>query len=304
METKKEGFFAKLKRGLAKTRDNVFAELFGMTPNERIDDEFFDDLEEALIIADVGVNTTEKIIERLRDELKQEKIKTKSEARESLKRIIADLMRADDELFNEGEDAVILIVGVNGVGKTTSIGKLAKYYKECGKKPMLAAGDTFRAAAAEQLTVWAERVDVPIVKHGEGADPAAVVFDAIASYKAKGRDMLICDTAGRLHNKKNLMIELSKIRRVIDRELPNAKCEVLLVIDATTGQNAIAQAKAFGESVGLTGIIVTKLDGTAKGGVAIAVKEELGIPVRFIGVGEGADDMHPFDAEQFADAII
>ena len=304
METKKEGFFAKLKRGLAKTRDNVFAELFGMTPNERIDDEFFDELEEALIIADVGVNTTEKIIERLRDELKQEKIKTKSEARESLKRIIADLMRADDELFNEGEGAVILIVGVNGVGKTTSIGKLAKYYKECGKKPMLAAGDTFRAAAAEQLTVWAERVDVPIVKHGEGADPAAVVFDAIASYKAKGRDMLICDTAGRLHNKKNLMSELSKIRRVIDRELPNAQCEVLLVIDATTGQNAIAQAKAFGESVGLTGIIVTKLDGTAKGGVAIAVKEELGIPVRFIGVGEGADDMHPFDAEQFADAII
>ena len=197
METKKEGFFAKLKRGLAKTRDNVFAELFGMAPNERIDDEFFDELEEALIIADVGVNTTEKIIERLRDELKQEKIKTKSEARESLKRIIADLMRADDELFNEGEGAVILIVGVNGVGKTTSIGKLAKYYKECGKKPMLAAGDTFRAAAAEQLTVWAERVDVPIVKHGEGADPAAVVFDAIASYKAKGRDMLICDTAGR-----------------------------------------------------------------------------------------------------------
>lgn len=304
METKKEGFFAKLKRGLAKTRDNVFAELFGMAPNERIDDEFFDELEEALIIADVGVNTTEKIIERLRDELKQEKIKTKSEARESLKRIIADLMRADDELFNEGEGAVILIVGVNGVGKTTSIGKLAKYYKECGKKPMLAAGDTFRAAAAEQLTVWAERVDVPIVKHGEGADPAAVVFDAIASYKAKGRDMLICDTAGRLHNKKNLMSELSKIRRVIDRELPNAKFEVLLVIDATTGQNAIAQAKAFGESAGLTGIIVTKLDGTAKGGVAIAVKEELGIPVRFIGVGEGADDMHPFDAEQFADAII
>lgn len=226
--------------------------------------------------------------------------------RKPIIRIIADAMRPDNAFLeaNDASGAILLIVGVNGVGKTTSIGKLASYYSDMGRKPIMAAADTFRAAAAEQLTIWAERTGTPIVKHGEGADPAAVVFDAIASYKAKGLDMLICDTAGRLHNKKNLMNELSKIRRVIDRELPGTPCEVLLVLDATTGQNAIAQAKAFGESAGLTGIIITKLDGTAKGGVAVAVKHELGLPVRFVGVGEGVCDLQPFDADEFARALI
>ncbi|MBQ3132340.1 MAG: signal recognition particle-docking protein FtsY, partial [Clostridia bacterium] len=206
--------------------------------------------------------------------------------------------------LQDARKAVILIVGVNGVGKTTSIGKIAAYYKAQGRDVMMAAADTFRAAAAEQLTVWAERAGTPIVKHGEGADPAAVVFDATASFKARNRDILLCDTAGRLHNKKNLMNELEKMRRVIDRELPGVPVEALMVLDATTGQNAIAQARAFGESAGLTGIILTKLDGTAKGGVAVAVKEELNIPVRFVGVGEGIDDMHPFDPEDYARALL
>ncbi|MBO4384080.1 MAG: signal recognition particle-docking protein FtsY [Clostridia bacterium] len=299
---KKNGLFQKLKQGLAKTRSSLLGFIFG--GDERITDEFYDELEDALIMADVGYDTTESILRELKAKLKDEKITEKAPAREALIGILTEYMETSVPFVDENGENVILIVGVNGVGKTTSIGKLAAMYKAEGRRPMLAAADTFRAAAAEQLTVWAERADVPIVKHGEGADPAAVVFDAIASFKAKRYDMLICDTAGRLHNKKNLMNELAKIRRVIDRELPGAHVEVLLVLDATTGQNAIAQAKAFGESCSLTGIILTKLDGTAKGGVCVAVKSELGLPVRFVGVGEGIDDLQPFEARSFAEALL
>lgn len=298
---KKQGFFAKLKQGLSKTRNALFDSIFG---EDRIDDEFYEELEEALVVSDMGMALSEGFIERLKAKNKEEKIKTRTEAKDALVGLIADEMRPDTDFLATGKKTVILIVGVNGVGKTTSIGKLAAHYSGEGKKVMLAAADTFRAAAAEQLTVWAERTGVPIVKHGEGADPAAVVFDAIASFKAKNLDMLICDTAGRLHNKKNLMNELAKMRRVIDRELPEAECEVLLVLDATTGQNAIMQAKAFAEASGLSGTVITKLDGTAKGGMAVAVKAELGLPVRFIGVGEGVNDLQPFDADEFARALI
>ncbi len=246
----------------------------------------------------------ETLLERLRAAVSAQKLRTQSEAREVLAGILADCMRPEQAFLPKDEPAVLLIVGVNGVGKTTSIGKMAAYFKTEGRRPMMAAADTFRAAAAEQLSVWAERAGVPIVKHGEGADPAAVVFDAIASFKAKGCDLLLCDTAGRLHNKKNLMSELEKIRRVIGRELPGVHTEVLLVLDATTGQNAIAQARVFGESAGLTGVVLTKLDGTAKGGMTVAIKEELGLPVRFVGVGEGIDDLQPFDPDAFARALI
>lgn len=300
---KKQGFFSKLKDGLRKTRDSLLGSLF-VENGEKIDDDFYDELEEAMIISDMGMTTTEKLLSRLRKELKEKGIHTRTEARKVMVNLLAEDMRPDDEFLFGVDKAVIMIVGVNGVGKTTSIGKLASMYKSEGKSIMLAAADTFRAAAAEQLTIWAERAGVPIVKHGEGADPAAVVFDSIASYKAKNCDILICDTAGRLHNKVNLMNELSKMRRVIDRELPGVPIEVLLVLDATTGQNAIAQAKVFGENAGLTGIILTKLDGTAKGGVVVAVKDELHLPVRFIGIGEGIDDLQPFDAEAFAQALI
>ncbi|MCR5611454.1 MAG: signal recognition particle-docking protein FtsY [Clostridiales bacterium] len=299
---KKPGFFQKLKEGLSKTRNNLLGLIFG--GEERITDEFYDELEDALIMADVGFETTDSILRELKAVIKDEKISEKSKAREALIGILTGYMETNVPFLDEKNDNVLLIVGVNGVGKTTSIGKLAAMYKAEGHRPMLAAADTFRAAAAEQLTVWAERADVPIIKHREGADPAAVVFDAIAAFRARKNDILICDTAGRLHNKKNLMNELAKIRRVIDRELPGAHIEVLLVLDATTGQNAIAQAKAFGESCSLTGIILTKLDGTAKGGVCVAVKSELGLPVRFVGVGEGIDDLQPFDARSFADALL
>ena len=300
---KKKGLFSKLKDGLKKTRDNIFGNLF-VESEEKIDDEFYDELEEAMIISDMGMATTEKLLGGLRTRLKADGIRKRSEAREVMIDLLADAMRNQDEFIPDTQPAVILIVGVNGVGKTTSIGKLASMYKQDGRNVLLAAGDTFRAAAAEQLTIWAERADVPIIKHNEGADPAAVVFDAIAAYKARKCDLLICDTAGRLHNKKNLMSELAKIRRVIERELPSVAVEVLLVLDATTGQNAIAQAKVFGENTGLTGIILTKLDGTAKGGVVVAVNDELHLPVRFVGVGEGIDDLQPFDAEAFAKALI
>lgn len=300
---KKPGLFAKLKQGLEKTRGGILGMIFGNSA-EKINDEFYEELEDGLIMADCGYETTEEILEKLRAVIKSEKISERGAAKEALVGILEEHMGTNEPFLVENGDNVILIVGVNGVGKTTSIGKLAAMYKAEGWRPMLAAADTFRAAAAEQLTVWAERADVPIIKHGEGADPAAVVFDAIASYKSKKYDLLICDTAGRLHNKKNLMNELAKIRRVIDRELPSAHVEVLLVLDATTGQNAIAQAKAFGESCGLTGIILTKLDGTAKGGVVVAVKKELGLPIRFVGVGESIDDLQPFDARAFAEALL
>lgn len=304
-DEKRRGIFDKLKQGLKKTRDSIFGGLFNaQSRDEKVDAEFFDELEEAMIISDMGVAAAQDIIERLRAELKANGIKTKSEARKTLIDIIAKTIESETEFLTGSGPAVILVVGVNGVGKTTTIGKLAHLYKEAGKSVILAAGDTFRAAAAEQLTVWAERSNVQIVKHSEGADPAAVVFDAISSFKAKKADVLICDTAGRLHNKVNLMNELSKMRRIIARELPDAQFESLLVLDATTGQNAIAQAKVFSENAGLTGIVLTKLDGTAKGGVIVAVKNELGLPVRFVGVGEGIDDLQPFDAQAFAEALI
>ena len=301
MEQKKS-FFEKLRSGLSKTRSTVFSGLFGDA--ERVNEAFFEELEEGMILADMGMETAEMLLERLRDVVKAEKITTRTAARDALIRLVADAVRPEKPLVADQGPAVLLIVGVNGVGKTTSIGKIAHCYKEQGRKPMLAAGDTFRAAAAEQLGEWARRADVPMVRHAEGADPSAVVFDAIASYRAKGCDLLICDTAGRLHNKANLMNELSKMRRVIGRELPDVPCETLLVLDATTGQNAVAQAKAFQESVPLSGLVLTKLDGTAKGGVVVAIAAELGLPVRFVGVGEQADDLQRFDPEAFARALF
>ena len=300
---KKEGFFSKLMGGLKKTRDTLFGGLF-VENGEKIDDEFYEELEEAMIISDMGMATTEKLLGQLRSKLRSEGVHTRTEAKQVMISLLADCMRPEDGFLDGVNKAVILVVGVNGVGKTTSIGKLAAMYKADGRSVMLAAGDTFRAAAAEQLTIWAERAGVPIVKHGEGADPAAVVFDAIASFKAKNCDILICDTAGRLHNKKNLMGELEKITRVIDRELPDADKEILLVLDATTGQNAIEQAKDFKEAVGVTGVALTKLDGTAKGGITIAVKDVTGVPVKLVGVGEGMDDLQYFEPDAFAKALV
>ena len=302
MEQKKITFFEKLKSGLSRTRDSVFSGLFHS--EERVNDEFFDELEEGMILADMGMETTQRLLEALRERVKLERITERAAAREALIRLVADAVRPKTPFFADQGPAVLLIVGVNGVGKTTSIGKIAYCYKQQGRRPMLAAGDTFRAAAAEQLGEWARRADVPMVRHGEGADPSAVVYDAIASSRAKGCDLLICDTAGRLHNKANLMNELSKMRRIISRELPEVPCETLLVLDATTGQNAVAQAQAFSQVTGLSGVILTKLDGTAKGGVVVAVAAALGIPVRFIGVGEQLDDLRPFDADAFAAALF
>ena len=298
----KTGIFQRLRQGLSKTRDGILATVF--SGRDGIDDDFFESLEEALIMADVGMKLTQVLLDELRARIKAERLTKATEARTALRSILAQHMRSEEEFLPETGPSVMLIVGVNGVGKTTSIGKLAHHYKQQGRRPMLAAADTFRAAAAEQLGIWAERAGVPMIRHGEGADPAAVVYDAIASFKAKNCDVLICDTAGRLHNKKNLMNELEKIRRVISRELPDAVCRVLLVLDATTGQNAIAQAKAFCDSAGLTDVVLTKLDGTAKGGMAIAVKDMIGLPVRFVGVGEGLDDLQPFDAEAFSAALL
>ncbi len=299
----KKSFFAKLTEGLAKTRDNIGGLFESVFSGTALDDDFYDELEEALIVADVGAKTTGEILTRLKAAVKEEKLTQPDEAREALRRVVSGIMSADTPFIGD-EKAVILIVGVNGVGKTTSIGKIAHYYKSQRRSVVLAAADTFRAAATEQLLEWGKRADVPVIKHGEGADPAAVVFDAIGSAKAKNRNLLICDTAGRLHNKKNLMDELSKIGRVIAREYPEARVETLLVLDATTGQNAVNQAKVFAESVPLSGIILTKLDGTAKGGVVIAIKQDTGIPVRFIGVGEALDDLQPFDPSDFAKALF
>ena len=294
-------FFSKLKEGLKKTRDTWFDSIFG---EDRISDEFYDELEESLILADMGVEASTGLVEQLKDRVKEQKLKNRSEAKDALVQLIAEQIAPKEPFMLDTQSGVILIVGVNGVGKTTSIGKIAHEYKSRGRKPMLAAADTFRAAAAEQLGIWAERAQVPMVRHQEGSDPAAVVFDAIASYKAKGCDLLIVDTAGRLHNKKNLMNELTKIRKVIDRELPGMPCQVLLVLDATTGQNAIAQALAFREASDLNGVILTKLDGTAKGGVVVNICNTLHVPVRFVGVGEGIDALKPFDAQDFAQALL
>lgn len=298
---KKQGFFEKLRAGLKKTRDNWFDSLFG---EDRITEEFYEELEAAMILADMGAATASELIEALKEQVKTRKLKTCADTKQALIELIAGRMETGAPFVPDTAPAALLIVGVNGVGKTTSIGKIAHDYAERGRRPMLAAADTFRAAAAEQLGDWAQRAGVPMVRHQEGSDPAAVVYDAIASYKAKGCDLLIVDTAGRLHNKKNLMNELAKIRKVIARELPELPCEVLLVLDGTTGQNAVAQAQAFQEACALTGVVLTKLDGTAKGGVVVNIVDTLHVPVRFIGVGEGIDDLKRFSAEEFARALL
>ena len=298
----KKPLFQKWKTGLGKTRTGLLARLFAS--KDGINEEFYEELEEALILADAGAAVTERLLDELQATIKAQKISDRAGARKALAGLIAKAVTTQKTFSADKGAAVVLIVGVNGVGKTTSIGKLANSYHEQGRKVMLAAADTFRAAAAEQLGEWAKRADVAMVRHNEGADPAAVVFDAIASYKAKGCDLLLCDTAGRLHNKANLMNELGKIRRVIARELPDIPCETLLVLDAVTGQNAVAQARAFAEVCQLDGVILTKLDGTAKGGVVISICETLKVPVRFVGVGEGIDDLQAFNAELFAEALL
>lgn len=298
-------FFDKLKAGLAKTKDALFGRVKDLFINMRtVDEDLFDELEEILITADVGVSATETILERLRYKVKADKITESELVYEELKAIIAEMIGDGDGLDLSTTPSVILVIGVNGVGKTTSIAKIANNLKSQGKKVVLAAADTFRAAAIDQLQIWADRVGVDIIKHAEGSDPAAVVYDAVNAAKAKKADVLIVDTAGRLHNKKNLMDELAKINRVISREAPDASRETLLVLDATTGQNAVIQAKEFKNAAEITGLVLTKLDGTAKGGIVISIKEELGIPVKYIGVGEKADDMQPFVAEEFIKALF
>lgn len=299
------GFFSKIGQGLKKTRDSlmnsVSSVLKGFT---RIDDELFEELEEILVMGDVGANTASRICAQLRDEVKQQGVTDPMEIRRLMRKIVADMLEGGQELTLNTKPSVILVIGVNGVGKTTTIGKMAANFKAKGKKVILGAADTFRAAAIEQLEVWADRADVDIVKHGQGADPAAVVFDTVSAAKARGADIVICDTAGRLHNKKHLMEELAKIGRVIDRELPDADKEVLLVVDATTGQNAVNQAREFKSAAGITGIVLTKLDGTARGGVVLAIREDLQVPVKFVGVGEGIDDLQPFDPAAFAAGLF
>ena len=297
--------FNNLKSGLTKTR-NALTDKINEALNlaVSIDDDLYEELEEILIMADIGMDTTMEIIEKLKDKIRKEKINDVELVRPALKSVIAEMMKAGSENDTNAEKEVILVIGVNGVGKTTSIGKLAAMNKAEGKKVLLAAADTFRAGAIDQLVVWSERAKVDIVKHGEGSDPAAVVFDAINASKSRGVDLLICDTAGRLHNKKNLMDELGKINRIIDRELSNAHKETLLVLDGTTGQNAVIQAKQFMEVCPIDGIILTKLDGTAKGGVVISIKNTLNIPVKYIGVGEGIEDLQAFEPESFVEALF
>ena len=299
------GFFDKLKAGLKKTKDALLKPVNDLFSSyDKVDEDFYDELCDLLIMADVGVETSDYLVNRLRETLKEKKIKETTLAREEFKAILADAVGDGGELNLGGDMPVILVIGVNGVGKTTSIGKITHCLKEQGRSIMLAAADTFRAAAAEQLAIWADRNNVPIIRQNEGADPAAVVFDAAGAAKKANVDTLIVDTAGRLHNKKNLIDELAKINRVIDRELPNATRETLLVLDASTGQNALIQAKEFGRAANITGLVLTKLDGTAKGGIILAIKRELGIPVKFIGVGEGIDDLRPFDPKDFIGAFF
>ena len=299
------GFFNKIAEGLKKTRDSMMGKVDALLNSfTKIDEDFFDELEESLIMGDVGAVTSARICENLRKKVKEEGLSDPASVKGALKEIIAQMLAGDEALNLSTKPSIILVIGVNGVGKTTTIGKLAHNLHEDGKKVLLAAADTFRAAAIDQLQIWADRAGVDLVKHGEGSDPAAVVFDAINAGKARGCDVVICDTAGRLHNKKNLMDELSKIARVIDREAPGSAKEVLLVLDATTGQNALNQAKLFQEAAGLTGIILTKLDGTARGGVVIGIKEELNIPIKYIGVGEQIDDLRPFDSKEFVEALF
>ena len=302
----KKGFFGKLISGLTKTRDNLKSGIDSLFSGfSEIDEDFYEELEEILIMADIGVNTTEKIIENLREKVKEQKIKEIAVCRQLLIDSIKEQMRVNETAYEfENSRSVVLLIGVNGVGKTTSVGKLAGQLKAQGKKVIVAAADTFRAAAIEQLTEWANRANVEIISGQEGGDPASVVYDAVNAAKARKADVLICDTAGRLHNKKNLMEELKKINRIIDKEYPGAYRETLVVLDGTTGQNALAQAKQFGEVAELTGIVLTKLDGTAKGGIAIAIQSEMNIPVKYIGIGEKIDDLQKFNADSFVDALF
>lgn len=297
-------FLQRLFGGMSKTRNSMDSAIDATMDGRELCDEVYDELEEILIMADCGIKTAAHIIEMLRQRAKKQRMKTAGEVKAALRDIVAELLGGNNELDMITMPAIIMVIGVNGVGKTTSIGKIAAHYRAEGKTVLLGAADTFRAAAIDQLQIWADRAEVPIIKQHEGADPAAVVFDTIASGKAREVDLIICDTAGRLHNKKHLMEELGKIYRVIDRELPYSDREVLLALDATTGQNAVNQAREFKEIAEVTGIILTKLDGTAKGGVVLNIKNELGIPVKFIGVGEKIEDLQPFNAEEFAAALF
>lgn len=299
------GIFQKIKSGLSKTRNGVMKQVDSILNSfTKIDEEFFEELEEILVCSDVGVETSEYIISELRQRVKKNGVTDPSEVKTLLRSIMSEMLEGGEELNLSSKPSIILVIGVNGVGKTTTVGKMAAELKSRGKKVILAAADTFRAAAIDQLEIWANRAGCDIVKHQEGSDPAAVVFDAISAGKARGADVIICDTAGRLHNKKNLMDELVKISKVIERELPDAARENLLILDATTGQNAVNQAKLFREAAGLTGIVLTKLDGTARGGVVFAIKHELGVPVKYIGVGEQIDDLQPFNSEDFVNALF
>ncbi len=304
MEEKK-GFFARLAAGLAKTRKNIATGINAIFSGSSIDEDFYEELEEVLVMADLGIHTTSDILDSLRAKVKEQHIKDPMACRELLIESIKEQMQVPQDAFDfENEKSVVLVVGVNGVGKTTTIGKLAGQWKKDGKKVLIAAADTFRAAAIDQLRVWAKRAEVDLIAQGEGSDPAAVVYDAVSAAKARGTDILLCDTAGRLHNKKNLMEELGKINRVIAREYPEAHLETLLVLDGTTGQNALVQAREFGTVTNPTGIVLTKLDGTARGGIAIAIQKELGIPVKYVGVGESMEDLQKFDAEDFVTALF
>ncbi len=299
------GFFDKLKSGLAKTKESVFGQVNELFKSfKRVDEDLLEELEELLIMADVGVASAEEIIEKLRDKIRDEGISDADESRAALCSILEEMIGEYEPLKLNTIPSVILVIGVNGVGKTTSIAKIANHLKSQGKSVLLAAADTFRAAAIDQIGVWADRVGVDLIRHEEGSDPAAVVFDAATAAKKRGADVLIVDTAGRLHNKKNLMDELAKINRVIDRELPDSDRETLLVLDATTGQNAVNQAKEFKNAAEITGLVLTKLDGTAKGGIVFSIKKELDIPVKFIGVGEKVDDMQPFSSDEFVKALF
>lgn len=304
--SEKKGFFGKLVAGLQKTRDNIISGMDSIFSGfSAIDDEFYEEIEETLIMGDLGIQTTMSIVEDLRKKVKEQGIKDPSECKELLMESIRDQMDLGENAYEyENRQSVLLIIGVNGVGKTTSVGKLAGQLKDDGKKVILAAADTFRAAAIEQLAEWANRAGVDIIAQQEGSDPAAVVYDAVAAAKSRRADILICDTAGRLHNKKNLMEELKKINRIIDKEFPEAYRETLVVLDGTTGQNALSQARQFMEVADITGIILTKLDGTAKGGIAVAIQSELGIPVKYVGVGEKIDDLQKFNAEEFVNALF
>lgn len=302
----KKGFFSRLAEGLTKTRDNIASGFDSIFKGfSSIDDDFYEELEEIMIMSDMGIDTTMSIIENLKKKVKEEKIKEPEECRQVLIDSIKEQMRLGDEAYDfKDKKSVVLVIGVNGVGKTTSVGKMASLLKGEGKKVMMAAADTFRAGAIEQLKEWAGRAGVDIISQAEGADPAAVVYDAVSAAKARNVDVLLCDTAGRLHNKKNLMDELKKINRIVEREYPDAYKEILIVLDGTTGQNALAQAKQFKEATDISGIILTKLDGTAKGGIAIAIQAELGIPVKYIGIGEQVDDLQPFDPDMFVNALF